>query len=243
MPKKKVLSQKKKWRLVVNYRKLNEVTMSDKYPILRIEEILDQLGQSQYFSVLDLASGYHQIPMAKDYREKTAFTTPLGHYYFKRLAFGLKNGPATFQRMMNSVLAGIQGKRAFVYLDDIVCYGKTLEEHNQNLVEIFKRLRKHNLKLQPDKCEFLKSKVSYLGHEISNKGVQPNFDKIEAIRNIATPSSTKAIKPFLRLVGYYRQFIKDFAEISKPINKLLKRMQNLSGSTIVTNLLKFLKPS
>lgn len=223
VPKKLDASGERKWRIVIDYRKLNDVSIGDVFPIPNIEEILDQLGHSKYFSTLDLASGFHQIPMRVSDREKTAFTTPLGHYEFKRMPFGLKNAPATFQRLMNSVLSGLQGIECFVYLDDIVVYASSLEEHATKLIKIFERLRLNNLKLQPDKCEFLRREVSYLGHIISNEGVKPNPIKIQAIKSFPRPQCIKSIKSFLGLVGYYRKFIQNFAKIAKPLTLLLKK--------------------
>lgn len=155
-------------------------------------------------------------------KAKTAFTIPSGHYEFNRMPFGLKNAPATFQRLMNTVLTGLEGVKCFVY-QDIVVYGSSLQDHNNKLIEIFEKLSEHNLKLQPDKCEFLRKEVSYLGHIISDKGVQPNPDKIEAILNIKQPKNPKDIKSFLGLVGYYRKIIPNFSKTAKPLTNLLKK--------------------
>jgi hypothetical protein len=171
VPKKADSSGKPKLRIVIDFRKLNDLTIGDSFPLPNIEEILDQLGNAKYFSTLDLASGYHQIPMAEHDKPKTAFSTPYGHYEYNRMPFGLKNAPATFQRLMNSVLIGMQGLRCLVYLDDIVIYGSSLEDHNKRLTEVLQRLREANLKLQPDKCEFLRKEVNYLGHVISEDGI------------------------------------------------------------------------
>ena len=135
VPKKVDASGKKKWRVVVDYRKLNNVTVGDAFPLPNINEILDQLGNSKYFSTLDLASGFHQVPMDENDSLKTAFSTRFGHYEFCRMPFGLKGAPATFQRLMNSVLSGLIGIHCFVYLDDVVIYGNSLEDHNKKLVE------------------------------------------------------------------------------------------------------------
>ena len=226
VPKKSDASGEKKWRVVIDYRKLNEVTVDDKYPIPNIEEILDQLGRSKYFTTLDLASGFHQIPLNDDDSKKTAFTTPFGHYEYTRMPFGLKNAPATFQRLMNTVLSGLQGLQCFVYLDDIVIHAASIQEHEIKLRKIFDRLRLNNLKLQPDKCEFLRREVVYLGHTISDVGVRPNPDKVQGINSFPIPKSTKDIKSFLGLVGYYRRFIKGFAKIAKPLTILLKKNQD-----------------
>ncbi|XP_037870373.1 uncharacterized protein LOC119629252 [Bombyx mori] len=221
VPKKLDASGQQKWRIVIDYRKLNDITIGDTYPIPQITEILDQLGKSTYFSTLDLASGFHQILVNQP--EKTAFSVPQGHFQFARMSFGLKNAPSTFQRLMNTALSGLQGLRCFVYLDDIVCYSSDLKTQIQNLAEIFQRLRNFNLKLQPDKCEFLRREVAYLGHIISTDGVKPNPDKIKAVVEFPTPSNPKDIKSFLGLVSYYRRFIPDFSKIAKPLTSLLKK--------------------
>jgi hypothetical protein len=180
-------SGEKKWRLVVDFRKLNEKTIGDEYPLPDINEILDQLGQSKYFSCLDMVMGYHQIELMEEDKEKTAFSTKNGHWEYKRLPFGLKTAPSTFQRMINTVLSGLTGTRCFVFLDDIVVYAKSLSEHDSKLREVFGRIRKHNLKLQPDKCEFLRTEVSYLGHIITEEEVRPDPGKVEVIENFPRP--------------------------------------------------------
>lgn len=151
----------KKWRVVVDFRKLNEITVGDVFPIPNISEILDQLGKSQYFTTLDLANGYHQVLLDDTDKEKIAFSSNLGHFQFRRMPFGLKNAPSTFQRLMNSVLAGLQGIKCFVYLDDVVVYGCNLHDHNHKLQQIFQCFREANLKLHPQKCIFLKQEISY----------------------------------------------------------------------------------
>lgn len=163
VPKKADASGKSKLRIVVDFRKLNDLTIGDFFPLPNITDILDQLGNAKYFSTLDLASRYHQIPTHEKDKNKTAFSTPYGHYEFNRMPFGLKNASTTFQRLMNEVLTGIQDLRYLVYLDDIVIYGLSLQEHNKRLIEVLKKLRENNLKLQPNKCEFLRKEVIYLG--------------------------------------------------------------------------------
>jgi len=142
---------KQKLRIVIDFCKLNDLTIGDFFPLPNITNVLDQLGNAKYYSTLDLASGYHQIPMQEEHKKKTAFSTPYGHFEFNRMSIGLKNAPATFQRLMNSVLTGIQDLKCLVYLDDIVIYEPNLKEHNKRLVKVFNRLKEHNLKLQPDK--------------------------------------------------------------------------------------------
>lgn len=223
VPKKEDVSGKKKWRIVIDFRKINELTKQDAYPLPNIEEILDQLGKARYFSALDLTSGFHQVPLEKSSQEKTAFSTNRGHYEFLRMPFGLKNAPATFQRLMNRVLLGLIGRICFVFIDDIIVFGQTLEEHNQNLIQVFDRLRQHHLKLEPDKCEYLKPELQYLGHIISEDGVKPNPEKLKAVQNFPEPRTSKQIKQFLGLAGYYRKFIKDFSKIARPLNLLLTK--------------------
>lgn len=223
VPKKEDASGEKKWRIVVDYRKLNDVTVGNFYPLPNIEDILDQLGHSQYFTTLDLASGFHQIQMKDEDICKTAFSTPSGHFEYIRMPFGLKNAPSTFQGAMNTALTGLQGTQCFVYLDDIVIFASSIEEHSQKLQNVFDRLRSNRLLLQPDKCEFMHREVAYLGHIISDKGISPNPNKISAIKDYPKPQNPKQIKQFLGLAGYYRRFIKDFSKFAKPLTNLLKK--------------------
>lgn len=196
-------SGEKKWRIVIDYRKLNDKTVGAAYPLPNIEDI-DQLGHAQYFTTLDLASGFHQIPLNPKDIPKTAFSTLSGHYEYLRMPFGLKNAPSCFQRLMNNVLMGLTHNQCFVYLDDVVIYGSSLEDHNRKLKNVFSRLRNSNLKLRPDKCEFLNKSCNYLGHVISDKGLLPNPNKIKAIQSIPQLKSAKEVKIFLGMAGYYR---------------------------------------
>ena len=216
-------SGQQKFRLVVDYRKLNDKTVGNAYPLPDITEILDHLGQAKYFSCLDLTMGYHQLDMDPKDIDKTAFSTKNGHWAFRRLPFGLKTAGATFQRLMNSVLSGLTGTRCFCFLDDICVYANSLAEHDRKLREVFGRLRKYNLKLQPDKCEFLRKEVIFLGHKISERGVEPDARKVEAIKSFPTPRSPKQLKSFLGLAGYYRRFIPQFSKLAAPLHKLLKK--------------------
>jgi len=223
VPKKVDASGKRKIRVVIDYRKLNEKTIDEKFPIPQIEEILDSLGKSVYFTTLDLKSGFHQIEMDSNDKGKTAFSTAQGHFEFNRMPFGLKNAPAAFQRAMNSVLTGLIGNICFVYLDDIIIIGKNLENHIENLNTVLERLSKFNLKIQLDKCEFLRKETEFLGHVITQEGIKPNPDKITKILEWKLPSTQKEIKQFLGLSGYYRRFIKDYSKLTKPLSKCLKK--------------------
>ena len=170
-----------------------------------------------------MASGFHQIEISPEDIQKTAFTVENGHYEFVRMPFGLKNAPFTFQRVMDNILLGIQKERCLVYMDGIIIYSPTIHEHVSRPTEVFKRLQKANLKIQPDKCEFLRKEVAYLGHLITKDGVKPNPAKVEAILNFPQPKNQKEIKSFLGLAGYYRRFIPNFSKISKPLTKLLQK--------------------
>lgn len=223
VPKKQDASGKQKWRIVVDYRKLNNVTIDDKFPIPNIEDILDKLGRAMYFTTLDLAKGFYQIEVAEEDVKKTAFSTDSGHYEFVRMPFGLKNAPATFQRLMNAVLKDYIGKICYVYLDDIIIFSTSKEEHFDSLRKILKRLQDANLKIQLDKSEFLKQETEFLGHIVTTSGIKPNPLKTEAIHKFPIPKTPKQIKSFLGLVGFYRKFIKDFARIAKPMTICLKK--------------------
>ena len=223
VPKKLDADGQRQWRVVVDFRRLNELTCGDSFPLPNISDILDQLGQSKYFSTLDLASGYHQVLVGDEDRYKTAFSTTDGHYEFARMPFGLKTAPATFQRMMNTILLGLNGVKCFVYLDDIVVYGKCLAEHIERLEEVFDRIRQFNLKLNPSKCYFLSKDVAYLGHRITTDGIFPDQSKIQCILDYPTPKDIKGVRTFLGFCGYYRRFISNFAALTKPLNNLLKK--------------------
>lgn len=227
VPKRVDSTGEKKWRLVVDYRKLNEKTVSDKYPIPNIDDIFDKLGKCQYFTVLDLASGFHQIEMNPSDIAKTAFSVDTGndgyrgHYEYLRMPFGLKNSPSTFQRVMDNVLRGL--KNVLVYMDDIIVYSTSLQEHIQNLEDVFQRLRESNFKVQLNKCEFMKRETPFLGHIVTAEGIKPDPGKVKAIQNFPIPKTTTEIKSFLGLLGYYRKFIPNFAKITKPLTSCLKK--------------------
>lgn len=227
VPKKLDASGKQKWRIVVDYRKINEKTIDDRYPIPNIDDILDKLGKCNYFSTLDLASGFYQIEMHKDSISKTAFNVENGHYEYLRMPMGLKNAPATFQKLMDHLLRDLQGKICLVYMDDIIIFSTSLQEHISNLKLVFSKLRDSNLKIQLDKSEFFKKNVEFLGHVITPGGIKPNPNKIKAVQKYPIPKTAKEIKSFLGLVGYYRRFIKNFAHITKPLTQCLKKNEKI----------------
>lgn len=235
VPKKLDASNKQKWRIVVDYRKLNETTIDDRFPIPNITDILDRLGRANYFTTLDLANGFHQIEMSPDSIHKTAFSTETGHYEYLRMPFGLKNAPSTFQRVMNNILKGLINQICLVYMDDIIIFSSSLEEHLKNLKAVFSRIRESNMKIQPDKSEFLRKEVEFLGHIVTPEGIKPNKKKLAAIKDFPIPTTAKEIKSFLGLVGYYRKFINNFAKITKPLTQCLKKGQTVKHTSEFLN--------
>ncbi len=223
VPKKKDASGKQKWRLVVDYRKLNDKTIGDKYPISDITGILDKLGKCQYFTALDLASGFHQIEVDPIDIPKTAFSVEHGHYEYVRMPFGLRNAPCTFQRVMDNILREHLGKICLVYMDDVIIYSTSLEEHLVSISKILSTFQKYNLKVQLDKSELMCKEVAFLGHIVTPDGVKPNPIRIKAIKEWPIPKTEKDLRGFLGTLGYYRKFIKDFAKIVKPLTNQLRK--------------------
>ncbi|KRX53637.1 Retrovirus-related Pol polyprotein from transposon 17.6 [Trichinella sp. T9] len=209
-------------RFCVDYRQLNNVTQKDSHPLPRIDDTLDALSGAQWFSTLDLASGYWQVETETRDREKTAFTTPYGLYQFKVMPFGLCNAPATFQRLMETSLRGLVGSKCLVYLDDVIVFGRTAEEHTARLQEVLDRLRKVGLKVKPEKCQLMKRKVAYLGHIISEKGIATDPSKTRAVKEWQAPSCVSELRQFLGLASYYRKFVNGFASIAAPLHRLLE---------------------
>jgi transposase InsO family protein/predicted aspartyl protease len=214
-------SGEQKIRIVIDYRKLNNKTIEDKFPMPNIDELIFQLGKSKYYSSLDLASGFHQLEMDEESIEKTAFSTENCHYEFVRMPFGLKNAPPTFQRAMNSLFVG--KSNVLVYLDDIIIFSKTLEDHVKHIKEVLGIIKENNLTVQPDKSKFFKRELKFLGYWINQDGIKPDPDKVSAIANMTIPHTEKQIKSFLGLTGFYRKLIKGYADIAKPLTNCLKK--------------------
>src|SRR5688572_17269997 len=213
-------------RFCVDYRKLNAVTKVDAYPLPRIDDLLDSLGGANWFSTLDLASGFWQISMQEEDIEKTAFITANGLYEFVVMPFGLNNAPGTFQRLMNWVLQDYLGKFVAVYIDDVIIFTKgTLEQHLDHLKQVFQTLRESILKIKLKKCQFCLPSLSFLGHVVGRGGIQPDPEKIRKIKEFPVPMNVSQLRAALGLFGYYRKFIKDFSCHAKPMTELLKKEQ------------------
>ena len=223
-------------RMCVDFRNLNLISVTDSYPLPRIDEITDSLGGMENISTLDLASGYYNIKIRECDIPKTAFTVSgKGLYEFLRLPFGLKNAPSNFVRMMDICLSDLIHNILLCYIDDIIIFSKTKEQHFERLEIVFKRLIKHGLKLKLKKCEFFKPEVFFLGHRISKNGFRPDETKLEAVKNYPCPTTVTELKGFLGLVGYYRRFIKSFAKIADPLHRLLKKDVELINKKLPWN--------
>ena len=209
-------------RFCIDFRKLNSSTVKDAYSLPRIEETIDSLAGSKYFSKLDLRSGYWQVEIREEDKHKTAFTVgPLGFYECNRMAFGLTNAPSSFQRLMERCMGDLNLKECLIYLDDIIIFSKTFEEHIGRLENCFERLKQHGLKLKGSKCEFLQEEVSYLGHIVSASGIKTDPGKLNALKTWPVPTNIKELRSFLGFAGYYRRFVEGYAKIAKPLNDLL----------------------
>ena len=215
-------------RMCIDFRALNNITIKNKYPLPRVDELLDQLSTGRYFSKLDLTSGYWQVRIKDNDIPKTAFRTRYGHFEFMVMPFGLTNAPATFQHLMNSIFQDFLDKFVIVYLDDIMIYSKTYEEHLEHLEKVFARLRENQLYAKLKKCEFAKEKVQYLGHIVSKNSIRPEEDKVKAIKDWKQPLTQKDVMSFLGLANFYRKFIDNFSKRSLPLTKLIGKNSKFS---------------
>ncbi|GJP84393.1 hypothetical protein CLOP_g14451, partial [Closterium sp. NIES-67] len=210
-------------RMCIDYRALNKQTIKNKYPIPRIDDLLDQLRGATVFSKLDLRSGYWQIRMADNSIHKTAFRTRYGSYEYLVMPFGLTNAPATFQAEMNHILRPLLDECVVVYLDDILIYSRDMKQHVEHLRRVFEILRRERFYVKLSKSEFALEKVQFLGHMVSAQGVHVDPTKIEAVRSWKTPENVKELQQFLGFANYYNRFVPQYAKLAAPLTNLLKK--------------------
>lgn len=233
----------KKWRMCVDYRLLNRQLVPDKFPLPRIDEILDGLGRARFFTCLDLQAGYHQIPLDKNSRPMTAFSTEGGFFQWKVVPFGLNIAPASFTRMMTIAFSGLSPQQAFIYMDDLIVIGFSETQHLKNLKSVFETCRKFNLKLNPLKCEFFRSEVQFLGHKCTANGILPDPSKLNAVEKYPTPKDKPEVKRFVAFANYYRRFIRNFSGIARPLNELTAKRRPFIWSKECENAFSTLKKS
>ena len=222
-----------RWRMCVDYRALNRQTIRDRYPLPRIDDFLDRLGKARHFTTLDLASGYHQIAVKEEDIPKTAFRTQRGQFEFVVMPFGVTNAPSTFQRMMNSLFKEELDDYVLVYLDDILVFSSTLEEHIAHIRKALERLRSAKLYARLHKCAFFQRRVEYLGFDVSADGIQPSQEKVKAV--VEWPKPQRCGEMFvdsLGLASFYRRFIKLFSLKARPLTDLTKE-KNMYGNGLI----------
>lgn len=215
-------------RFCIDYRRLNAVTVKDSYPWPRMDDCLDSLGTAQFFSTLDCNSGYWQVKIAERDRHKTAFTSHDGTYQWKRMPFGLCNAPATFQRALDILLANYLWKSCLVYLDDVIVFSNTFEEHVENLREVLIALQTAGLSLKLKKCTFFSKTVDYLGHVISPGKLAVAEKNLDAVEKFVYPSTQTQMRSFLGRRNVYRRFVPNFARTAAPLNRLLRKGESVS---------------
>ena len=214
-------------RLCIDYRALNKLTLKDKYPLQRIDELLDNMVGANWFSKIDLQQGYHQIRVKKEHVPRTAFQTRYGSFQFRVLPFGLCNAPATFQRTMNNLLTPCR-EFAEVYIDDIIIHSRTLKEHAEHVRAVLSLLRKENLYAKMKKCAFGLREVEFCGFVVTADGIKSHPDKLKSIREWPEPQNVQETRAFFGLAGFYLRFVKHFAIIAHPISGLFKKTAKLS---------------
>jgi hypothetical protein len=220
---KKTLDGRPKYRFCVDFRALNKVTQFDTYPLPTFDETVSTLHGNRYFSVLDCYSGFWKLKLAEEDKMRTAFSMPSGHYKFLRLPYGLANSPASFQRLMDLVLRDLVGTECYTFIDDVIIFGDTIEEHASRLAHVLERFDQANLQLQPGKCVFAQPQVEYLGCIVSRDGIRASPDKTKAVKNFPVPRNVKELRQFLGLASFYRRLVPNFAQIAKPMSELLRK--------------------
>ena len=232
-----------RWRMCVDYRALNRQTVRDRYPLPRIDDLLDRLGKAKHFTTLDLASGYHQIAVKEEDIPKTAFRTQRGQFEFVVMPFGVTNAPSTFQRMMNSLFKEEMDKFVLVYLDDILVFSATLQEHIEHIKKTLDRLREAKLYARLHKCAFFQQQVEYLGYDVSAAGICPSASKVKAVVEWPRPQSVRDIRAFLGLASFYRRFIKQFSLKARPLTDLTREKNDWQWNESQENAFNSLKQS
>jgi hypothetical protein len=218
-----VIKKNGSWRFCIDYRNVNSITIKNKYPLPIVDELLDELQGAAWFTNLDMRSGYHQIRVQPHNIPKTAFKTHHGHWEFRVMPFGLTNAPATFQEAMNSILRPLLRKHVMIFVDDILIYSKSFEEHVDHITQVFNILKQHNFLLKKTKCSFAQQQLEYLGHIINSERVETDPKKIQVVAAWPVPTDLKQLRGFLGLSGYYRRFIKNYGALSRPLTDLLKK--------------------
>ena len=212
--------------MCVDYRRLITKTWKDAFPLPRVDEMVDHLAGAKYFSTVDLKSAYNQVEIDEADQHKTAFTTPMGLYEYRKMPYGLCNSPATFQRLMHSVFREEMNENVLIFLDDIIIYSSTIEEHFERLELVFHRLASHGLKIEPSKCFLFQKSVSYLGQIISTEGISADPEKVDAINEWPVPANAKELKVFLGTAGYHRRYIHHFSQLASPLYELVNQDPN-----------------
>ena len=228
-------------RVCLDYRRLNEVIEKISFPLPKISDVLSSIGHSTFMSTLDLVSAYHQLQLDPADRYLTAFTVGSSKYEFLRVPFGLQSSPAFFARVTNNVMYDMLGPQYLVYLDDIVLFGKTREEHLRTIQSVLETLQKAGLKLKIRKCNFFAKEIEFLGYKLNEQGMKMNPEKVKAIKAMPMPTNKRQLQSFLGAVNYYRLFIEQFATIADPLYRLLRKNVPFTWTEEQTNAVETLK--
>ena len=218
-------------RMCVDFRKVNLHVITDRHPLPRIDQILEELGDAVYLTALDLLHSFYNLKINPKDRWKTVFSTPDGHYKFIRLPMGLKNSPAIFQRAMNLLLQGALGQYAYIYMDDIIIYSRDADSHLKHIETILEKLQTNGLKVKFSKCQLFREEIAYIGFLVSLNGMKVNPEKLNAVTHFPQPENVPGIQAFLGLVGYFHHFITNFADKAKALYRLLKKEMKFSWTS------------
>ena len=209
-------------RMCTDFRKLNSVTVPESFPMPRMESLLDKLGGARYLTKLDMTKGYYNIPIVAEHVPFTGFVTPHGHYQWKYMAFGLRGAPSTFSKLMRKLFMGMEDF-CDAYLDDVIIFSRTWDNHLNDLSQVLRKIEVAALRLNVTKCVFANAKVDFLGHHVGLNELQPRIQKVEALLNFPTPKNKKQVQSLLGLASYYRKFLPHFADITIPLNNLIRK--------------------